>query len=155
MKSFSKEAQDIINVAKEVAERFNNNFISVGHFLLCFNRFNQNGKLKIKISFKEKKYWIKYLKEQKFNNIKNDDYPLTKQMEEGLRTSYFHCKIMEEKFISPEHIYLGILASKMENKNEYLKLLENYKSVSRLQSLLINLYFNKFLRKIKLYKFLY
>ncbi|NOS94422.1 MAG: hypothetical protein HOP30_21115 [Cyclobacteriaceae bacterium] len=146
---FSNEAQNIMAMTKSLAERFGNNYIGVGHFLLCLNAFNQNGRLQIRIKFNDKRNVIGDIRGKKFEGILGNDFPLTKSMEWGLKSSGFHCWIMGDKVILPEHIYLGIIGIEIKNKQKYQDLLRNANiRLSRFKSLLINIYFNPFFRKI-------
>jgi ATP-dependent Clp protease ATP-binding subunit ClpA len=148
-RQFSNETKDILNATKNIAKRFGNNYIGVGHFLLCFNNFNQNGRLPICVMFNDKREILKDIKGKKLELKNKRDYVLTKQLEEGLKSSAFHCWIMGDNMIRPEHIYLGLVGSDRANKLQYLDLLKSGNiNLNRIKSLVIDYYFTQFYKKI-------
>ncbi len=155
-KKFSEESKEIIKTTKKLAERFGNNYIGTCHFFLCFNKFNKNGRLQLNITFKEKKDCIKYLKDDKGDNVDGKDFLLTIPMEKALKYSSFHCMIMGDNLVEPEHIFLGIFTYDGDNKQDYINLLkQNNIVLSKLKLLIIDFYFNKFWRKTGIVKLIF
>ncbi|MFZ4800185.1 MAG: Clp protease N-terminal domain-containing protein [Bacteroidia bacterium] len=155
-KKFSEEIKELIIDMKKIAERYGNNYIGAEHFLLNFNKYNKNEKLKLKISISELKLCIKSIRGKRVDSIDNNSICLTKQMEFALKTSSFHCIILKEKYIKPEHILLGISSFDMSYKVEYLRILNlNNIILSRLDKILVYFHFNNFWRKTGILKLLY
>jgi ATP-dependent Clp protease ATP-binding subunit ClpA len=153
---FSKEVEEIISATRKVAERYGNNYISTDHFLLCFDRYNQNGRLPIRIGFTDKKDRINHIIGDKVEGVDGDNFPLTKKMEEGLKSSVFHCRVMGDSLIMPEHIYLGIVAADAANKDVYLDLLNQGSiQLSKVKLFFIDVYFNQFCRTVGIVRLLY
>ncbi len=148
-RKFSDETKNLLLETKNIAKRLENNYIGVYHFFLCFNDFNQNGRLKLKVTLSEKKEILKDINGKKLDLKGKKEFVMSKQLEESCIMSGFNSWLMGDKDVEPEHIYLGIIGYSTEQKELYMQLIKEANiPLNWLKKILIHFYFTIIFKRI-------
>lgn len=150
---FSDSVTKLIVETRKIAERLDNDFIGLQHFLLAYNKFDGSVFPEFRLKFSDKKSLIKNIKGVKVTKTKSDNFPLTKDFEFVLESGSFQKWVLFEKVIEPRHLYLSIFSIERKNKSEYLRILEsNHIKIGRFRKSMIEIQFNPIFRNLSIAK---
>jgi len=152
---FSDSVQGLIAETRKIAEKLDNDFIGLQHFLLAYNKFDDSALTELKISLSVKKDLIGNVKGLELAKYKSSDFPLTKDFEFVLKCSGFQRWILGDKVIEPKHLYLSILLIDTENRDKYIGILNrNSIQLNSFKKRMIHIQFNPFWRIVGIAKIL-
>ncbi len=150
---FSESTKKLITDCRLTAIRYNNDFISLTHFYLVYNRYRKN-EYDLEVTISDKKALLKNIIGVNFSGKVEGRIPITKDFERALKFSDFHRWIIDDTLIEPRNIYLAILADEIEYKQSYFEFLNrNNIKLYKLKNFIINTFFNNFIKKAGLRKF--
>jgi ATP-dependent Clp protease ATP-binding subunit ClpA len=154
-KKFSDRTKALVLDSRRTALKYGNDFISIEHIFLVYNRYREN-----EDDFEKP---LAYLKSAitTVRAWKTDVQPsphaslfITKQLEKAFIYCDFHRWIMREKKIEPRHIYLSIIAEEPKNKKAYLNFLQkNNVTLGKWRTLVLNVFFNPIITVMRLRRF--
>ncbi|PWS32062.1 hypothetical protein [Pedobacter paludis] len=147
--SLSKKTRNLIADCRKVAERYNNDYISLSHFFLVYNRYRKN-EADFKVSISQQKEFISSII-SKIPVDTSKNFPLTVDFERALLYCHFHAWITSQKLVEPHHLLMAIFGDNADCKEKYLEYLTNNDfQLNKLKSLILDIFFNKFARSIGL-----
>ena len=144
---FSDSVQGLIADTRKIAEKLDNDFIGLQHFLLAYNKFDDSALTGLKVSLSIKKDLIRNVKGLKLTKYKSSDFPLTVEFELVLKSSGFQRWVLGDKVIEPKHLYLSIFLIETKHREEYLQILNrNSIKMNSFKKRMIEIQFNPILR---------
>ncbi|PZF72756.1 hypothetical protein [Taibaiella soli] len=139
---FSKDAEDVIRVSRELALQLGYDYISILHFFLADCHLNKSSSIR-KFCFKEDAEFNSFLEANKRGPaiIIMENVPLTKDAEIILKQAAVESYLFAAKRIQPSHIFIA--AAKVsesfksifpDTPNLYERLIQYYTSIGELQN---------------------